>query len=73
MKATIEFNIPEEQNEFDITVKAHNLLNTLHEMSEWLRELYKYKDIETINTEEVRMKLWDLAKDNGVDNILSEY
>ena len=73
MEATIEFNLPEENREFEITMEAHNLLITLHDLSEWLRDQYKYQGTEKISAEQVRQKLFEFAKDNGVDKILSEY
>jgi hypothetical protein len=45
MKATIEFNLPEENEEFNIAVNAVKYYATLHDMDEFLRCKLKYGEL----------------------------
>ena len=73
MKATLEYNLPEEQPEFELAVNGAKMQLVLWEMDQWLRVQYKYmpdneysKDkYETY--EKCRDKLRDLMLENGVD------
>jgi len=42
MKATLEFNLPEDQPEFDLAVNGAKAQAALWEMDQWLRAQYKY-------------------------------
>jgi hypothetical protein len=42
MKATLQFNLPKEQREYDIVVQAPKLQSFLWDFSEQLRTWYKY-------------------------------
>lgn len=42
MKATLEFNLPEDQADFDLAVNGAKAQSTLWEMDQWLRAQYKY-------------------------------
>lgn len=42
MKATLQFNLPKEQREYDIVVQAPKLQSFLWDFSEQLRAWYKY-------------------------------
>ena len=46
MKATLEFNLPEDQERFDFATNGFNYYMALCEMDEWLRSEYKYNDKE---------------------------
>jgi len=46
MKATLEFNLPEEREEFEMTNKAVDYYSQLHEIDEYLRSLLKHGDPE---------------------------
>ena len=45
MKATIEFNLPEEDAEFYCATKGTDMLNALFEIEIELRKLYKYEEL----------------------------
>jgi hypothetical protein len=45
MKATLEFNLPEDQHEYDITIKASAMYSALWEVHNMLRAYYKYKEL----------------------------
>ena len=42
MKATLEFNLPEDQPDFDLAVNGAKAQVALWEMDQWLRAQYKY-------------------------------
>jgi hypothetical protein len=50
MKATLEFNLPEEKEEFDMTNKAVDYYSQLHEIDNYLRRLLKHGDPEAQST-----------------------
>lgn len=42
MKAILEFNLPEEQTEFENAVDAQKMLSVIWNMNQWLRKQIKY-------------------------------
>ena len=42
MKAILEFNLPEDQSDFDLAVDGAKAHVVLWEMDQWLRKQYKY-------------------------------
>ena len=64
MKATLEFNLPEDQDDFNYANNGFNYYMALVEMDEWLRAEYKYNDNEEMY--EVREKLRQIILDNNV-------
>ena len=65
MKATLEFNLPDDNQDFELATKASKLYCTLWEMDQWLRGETKYKDNEQLD--QVRDKLRELMAGNGID------
>ena len=65
MKATLEFNLPEENQEFELMSKALKMYSTLWDLDVWLRSEIKYNDKEHL--EVVREKLRELMNDNRID------
>jgi uncharacterized protein YeeX (DUF496 family) len=45
MKATIEFNLPEDQTEFDIATNANKYYSALNNFKEYLRNKLKHEEI----------------------------
>ena len=45
MKATIEYNLPDDQHEYDLANSASDMYNALFEINEKLRSLHKYGDL----------------------------
>lgn len=45
MKAILEFNLPEEQDQYDITASAGGYLAALSDFNEYLRKLRKYTEL----------------------------
>jgi hypothetical protein len=64
MKATLEFNLPEDQEEFKHVYNGFNYYMALVEMDEWLRSEYKYNGKEEMY--EVREKLREIILENNV-------
>lgn len=72
MKAILEFNLPEDNQEFKLATKASDWWNVCWQMDQWLRTQYKYmpdteysKDkYETY--EKCREQLREIMFENGV-------
>jgi hypothetical protein len=64
MKATLEFNLPEDQEEFKHVYNGFNYYMALVEMDQWLRSEYKYNGKEEMY--EVREKLREIILENNV-------
>jgi hypothetical protein len=64
MKATLEYNLPEDRDDFNYANNGFNYYMALVEMDEWLRSEYKYNDKEEMY--EVREKLRQIILDNNV-------
>ena len=72
MKATLEFNLPEDQPDFDLAVNGAKAQVVLWEMDQWLRAQYKYMPDEEYSeeryrtNEECREQLRELMFENGL-------
>ena len=64
MKAIIEFNLPEDKEEFDFANNAVNYYSALCEFDQWLRSEYKYNGNEAMV--EVREKLNEIINENNI-------
>jgi hypothetical protein len=64
MKATLQFNLPEEKDEYDFANNGLNYYLTLVEFDHWLRSEYKYNGNEAMY--EVREKLQQFINDNNI-------
>jgi len=73
MKATLEFNLPEDQSDFDLAVNGAKAQSALWEMDQWLRSQYKYMSDEEYSKdkyetyEKCREKLREIVYDNGLN------
>ena len=65
MKAILEFNLPEDNQEFELHTKALKMYSTLWDFDLWLRSEIKYNNQEQY--EPVREKLRELMNDNRID------
>lgn len=68
MKVTIEFNLPEDDSDFEASTKGSDLALTLWDLQRWLRENYKYGtgDITIEAAEKVSEKLSDIMLSYGL-------
>ena len=64
MKATLEFNLPEDQDNCNYATFGFNYYMALVEMDQWLRSEYKYNGKEEMY--EVREKLRQIIFENNV-------
>ena len=72
MKAILEFNLPEDQSEFDLAVNGAKAQSTLWEMDQWLRQQYKYMSDDEYSEdkyetfEKCRDQLREIMFENGL-------
>lgn len=64
MKATLEFNLPEEQQEFEQASNGWRYHSVLWDFDQWLRGEYKYQGIEAAYV--IRQKLHEFMDDNKI-------
>lgn len=64
MKAILEFNLPEDKEDFDYANNGFNYYMALYEMDQWLRSECKYNDKEGMYA--VREKLNYFISENNV-------
>jgi hypothetical protein len=65
-KITFEFNLPEEDSEFEACANARNLATILWDLDQWLTDRSKFYETNTIKAYEVRDVLRDKLKDAGM-------
>jgi hypothetical protein len=72
MKAILEFNLPEDQQDLDLAVNGAKAQSALWEMDQWLRSQYKYMSDEEYSKdkyetfEKCRDQLGDIMFENGL-------
>jgi len=72
MKAILEFNLPEDQPDFDLAVNGAKAQSTLWEFDQWLRAQYKYMSDEEYREdkyetyEKCREQLREIMFENGL-------
>ena len=72
MKAILEFNLPEDQNEYQMANDASNMFNALWDMSQWLRKQTKHipdnmSDIELNTLEKCREEIINILINNNIN------
>jgi len=70
MKATIEYNLPEDQFEFDCASKSLKMFHALNEIKVELRSIWKYEDLkdnEFEMVERIREKFFEILADNEIN------
>ena len=71
-KATLTFNLPEEQDEFDTANNARKYYSVIWDLDQYLRNFVKYPSdredpILTDTMAKVRDELWRLMKEYNLD------
>ena len=71
-KVTIEYNLPEEQDEFEIANNASKYYSVIWDLDQYLRNFVKYPSdkedpILTDTMAKVRDELWRLMKEYNLD------
>ena len=64
MKATLEYNLPEDREDFNYATNGFNYYMALVEMDQWLRSEYKYTGNEEMK--QVREQLNEIILANNV-------
>jgi hypothetical protein len=70
MKATLEFNLPDEKEEFETATRAGRYVSALWHIGQNLRQKIKHGQLteqEYKVYEEVRDMFWGALRDEGVD------
>ena len=71
MKAILEFNLPEDQPEFNNAIKGGDWKNVCWQMDQYLRKRVKYDEGLTEEQleayEDMRGEFWRMMKENNVD------
>ena len=71
MKAILEFNLPEDQPEFNLALKGGDWKHVCWEMDQYLRKRVKYDEGLTEEQlevyEDMRGEFWRMMKENSVD------
>lgn len=69
MKATLEFNLPDDQAEFDFAVQGANMYSALFDISQELRTLWKYEELDEKEwdmVERIRNKFFEILDDHQI-------
>ena len=76
MKAILEFNLPEDQPEFNTAIKGSDWKHVCWQMDQYLRKRVKYDDGLTEEQlevyEDMRGEFWRMMKENNVDLYAAE-
>jgi len=73
MKAILEFNLPEEQCEFDSATKGSDAISCLCEIRELFRRRVKYAELSDDvykECEKMYEEFWDIVNDHELGNEL---
>lgn len=66
MKATLEFNMPEESEEHEVALHGGAWKDVVWDLAQWLRSEHKYTDKATLPIDEVRKKLYEIVEDHDM-------
>ena len=69
MKAKLEFNLPEENEEFQVAVDGWRYKSIIWELDSFLRSKLKYENLQEKEYEifdKVRSHLWELIKEENI-------
>lgn len=70
MKAIIEYNLPDDQFEFDNAVKSNKMFFALTEIKDELRAIWKYEDLKENQfemVERIREKFFEILQENEIN------
>jgi len=69
MKAILEFLLPEDQEEYDLAVKAQDMMRSLNDIRNYLRAKSKYETEDEAKWEaydEVHQQFFEILNDNNI-------
>lgn len=67
MKAILEFTLPEDQEEHRVALDGSKWKNVAWSLDQWLRNMLKYENKDTISVQEVREQIYSELRENGVE------
>jgi len=71
MKATLEFNLPDDQHEFDLAVQSGNMYAALWDISQELRTMWKYKEYQSEEeyalVDSIRDKFYEILNEHNIN------
>lgn len=71
MKATLEYNLPDDQHEWDNAVKANDMYAALWDISQELRIMWKYKEYQTDEeyalVDSIRDKFYEILNEHNIN------
>jgi hypothetical protein len=69
MKATLEYNLPEDKHDFDLAIQGATMYSALWDISQELRTLWKYEELseeEWKMVERIRDKFYEILDENQI-------
>ena len=72
MKAIIEYNLPDDQYEYDMSLSAIKMHTAMMEMGNYLRSEYKYNEYSEEKAEyinEINVKFWQIVSENDINSL----
>ena len=74
MKATLNFDLPEDSFEFQCAINGIALRRSICDFQEYMRQMYTYNetisDAEKEMVQHLRIQFQDILMDNGVHNLI---
>ena len=70
MKAILEFNLPEEQEDYDMAFCGHDYWCSLYDFSQYLRNKIKYEELDEKTTkiyDQIRSEFYEILKEKGIE------
>ena len=70
MKATLKYNLPDDQFEFDSAVKSMKMWHSLTEIKDELRSIWKYEELKENQfemVERIREKFFEILQENEIN------
>jgi hypothetical protein len=68
MKATLEFNLPEDREEYEMHTQASDLYLAISDLQSMIRQIDRYEDKREISIETIRKKFWETLRERKVDH-----
>lgn len=67
MKAILEFDLPEEDDEHKLALDGWKWKSACSEFAQWLRSIQKHGDQKTLKVEEVRSRFYEELNSAGLN------
>lgn len=67
MRASFEFDLPDENEEYKMHVKASDVHCAVWDFAEWIKNICKHGNPNDFNAEKCREKFFDCLREHDVD------